>query len=310
MKTVCTLVFVLMLVLVVYLMHYRAWRIAFVKAAPRNSMTHAELIDGDRRWWIEKRTRNDYRREWHDVTVEKYTATDTNDLDLVKGWGFRALLEMEDPAHRDAWCLENFHKVWDHEKPFSGESFFDWIDYGSGKQVETTEYTRRALNKRSYHLMNVTEIEGSVVDFNVFSVEGNEDRTVVHLSFAITGEPVPTGTYLNVWNLDQRVHLLKEDHIDAPENSTSILYYKQGHASVTHGKPVKFAGEVGVGKNGQLLWSNPSSGHYRPALSQNLRFFRWMRDTHGIPFSAVEWRQEEHHGMYAYNATEWQSLFV
>ena len=193
MKTVCTLVFVLMLVLVVYLMHYRAWRIAFVKAAPRNSRTHAELIDGDRRWWIEKRTRNDYRREWHDVTVEKYTATDTNDLDLVKGWGFRALLEMEDPAHRDAWCLENFHKVWDHEKPFSGESFCDWIDYGSGKQVETTEYTRRALNRRSYYLMNVTEVEGSVVDFNVFTIEGKEDRIVVHLSFSVSGEPVPTG---------------------------------------------------------------------------------------------------------------------
>lgn len=275
-------------------------------------MTHAELIDGDRHWWIEKRTRNDYMREWYDRTVEKYTAaTDTNDLDLVKGWGFKALLEMEDPAHRDARCLESFYKVWHHEKPFSGESFFDWIDYGSGKQVETKKYTRRALNKRSYHLMNVTEIEGSVVDFNVSSVlEGNEDRTVVYLSFAITSEPVPTGTFLNVWNLDQRVHLLKEDHMNPPENSTnSILYYKQGHASVTHGKPVKFAGEVGVGKNGQLLWSNPSSGHYRPSLSHYVRFFRWMRDTHGIPFSAVEWRQKEHHGMYAYNATEWQSLF-
>ena len=304
MKTVCTLVFILMLVLVVYLMHYRAWRISFVK------VPYAELIDGDRRWSIEKRTRNDYRREWDDV-IEKYTATDTNDLDLVNGWGFRALLEMEDPAHRDAWCLESFYEVWDREEPFSGESFFDWIDYGSGwqQQLETTEYTRRALNRRSYYLMNVTEVEGSVVDFNVFTIEGNEDRIVVHLSFSVSGEPVPTGTYLNIWNLDQRLHLLKEDHFDAPENSR-IQYYKQGHASVTHGKPVMYAGEFGVGKNGQLLWTDPSSGHYRPALSHTLRLFRWMRDTHGIPFSAVEWRQEDHRSKKSLTATEWQSLFV
>ena len=167
--------------------------------------------------------------------------------------------------------------------------------------------------------MNSTEIEASVVNFHVVDPTIGNNRKILTLRFATDHRTVPEGDWSSVWGVDRRLYLLRVGTFPVNEDSSILLgndYWKVGHCSVTDGTPVLHAGEIGVGENGALLWTNPQSGHYRPRLQHVQNFYHWMRDAlPEIPSlrDAVDWRPLPD-GTYSKTHTnvkliEWEALF-
>jgi len=233
--------------------------------------TWATLYDNETQqtWLIRKRPAEYYLEKWQKLVDEQYSRTDMiNELDLPSGIGFRGVLEMEDG--RDFMCLIDFFRIWAKEEPFSGEPFFRWLDYGSGKQIEETRETkcdRQRLNHRRYGFLNETEREAAVVELRVkqtYTISEQDNVTVwqmtprVQAVFAVSQQPVPEGIWLSVWDLNQRLHLIREEHVLTPD--LPFDHWKMGHGSVLHGRPALYAGEMGISGDGIVGHTIPESG--------------------------------------------------
>jgi len=269
-----------------------------------DSSMMAVLIDGDKHWYIRKREL-EYYKDAFEVLEQSYRGQDESQLDIVTALGRKAVLEMEDSRGRVPACLDSFYKIWQSEEPFSGENFFAWLDYGSGRMLDSEKCDREKLNYVSYYFMNEKEIESSEVNL---TVKKNESNSTVLLTFAKSGKVVPSGKYASIWGVDKKLYVFQDGDCH-PDTGNGIAHrYWQGHCSLTHGAPVLHGGEMGIGENGTLLWTNPQSGHYRPQLLHVRNFFRWMRDTIGAPRSAVEWRPLTE-GKPIPTPDEWEAIF-
>jgi len=195
---------------------------------------------------------------WENQVVNKYKANDTkNQLDIISGIGMGGVFEMEDG--RDAKCLESFYAIWKSEQPFSGENFFYWLDRGSGRNVAIS-CTRDRLNQQRYAIYSEAEKEASVVELWTESSSDDEDvENKVWAIFSGTKTAVPEGRWLTVWDVDHRLYMLKDERYPSPDHPFEYVM-KRGHCSVTQGKPVLYAGEVVIGKDGEVLYTYPKSG--------------------------------------------------
>lgn len=108
----------------------------------------------------QRKSLQEFEKEWEDLANQFYrpsndtagsTTTMTNNqhhtrqqLDIITALGFPTpLLEMEDG--RDFWCLDSYHYLWSTQEPFSGLSFFEWLN---ATDIESEECSRIRLNRR------------------------------------------------------------------------------------------------------------------------------------------------------------------
>lgn len=297
----------------------------------KSNTTHAFMIDSrtGRQWLVEKQSMEHYEAEFIDLVDRKYRTKNTSSqLDILNSLGLGAVLEMEDG--REYKCLASFHEQWRDElwrkaDLFSGEPFLEWLDYGSGRDLNSAICDRERLNRRRYQMLNRTELETSLVEFrnntyaetpNDISDNDNQSNTtlltttslfnIVQAVFTATEEPVPPGLWLSVLDLNHNFYIFQGGKIAAPDQPFD--YWKRGHGSVTGGRPVLYAGEMMIDRQGRVDSIVPDSGHYRPKLQHSKALYRWI---HGIVGSAaqttIDWRP-------ARSATElertvWNTLF-
>ena len=82
------------------------------------------------RWWV--------RKESEQVLVDrlfagknKYIGPNGTLSVVYTARGDRGVLEAEDPFVRNYSPLAVYYEHWRSQLPFSGEPFFEWLDYGS-----------------------------------------------------------------------------------------------------------------------------------------------------------------------------------
>jgi len=275
-----------------------------------------------RQWLIQKRTLQEYEDERMDLANRTYKAnnndnnesTSLHQLDIISAIGLVAVLEMEDG--RDFRCLRPYYKQWKTEVPFSGEPFFDWMDYGSGKKAVTDLCSRKKLNAIRYGMLKAQTVESSVVEFRRRTVRRTLDHradsedinnrnkkntsntiteTMVQAVFVETQQPVQGGSWLSIWDLQERLHLIRGGYFMAqhqPQQQPKFFLWKQGHGSVTHGRPVLYAGEMNIGDAGRVQYTIPKSGHYRPQKEHTRALYQWLRRQVGgeVARTAIDWK--------------------
>jgi len=264
-----------------------------------------------------RKSLQEFEQEWEDLANRFYrptndTASSTTrnqhtrlqELDIITALGFpTALLEMEDG--RELWCLDSYHYLWSKEVPFSGQPFFEWLN---DTDIESEECSRARLNRRRYVKFNATQIEESVVELRSLH------NAVVQVVFAHNQEPVPDGTWLTVWGVDERLYMLRDTRVPT-ENGEPFEYYTQGHCSVTHGRPVLYAGEMSIFHQGIVVFTFPNSGHYRPGVNHSLAFRDWMVEQVGdVARKRIQWMPCEiclqNSGRGNATREEWEALFA
>ena len=289
---------------------------------PQSNATHALMVDTrtGTHWMVEKHSIEHYDADFLDLMNRKYKPHNASfQLDIISALGPAAVLEMEDG--REYKCLGSFHKVWSSE-PFSGEPFLDWLDFGSGRELDSELCNHMHLNRRRYQMLNQIELEASRVEFHTETLvhinhDYNDDnqnattmsnaREMVYAAFAATQLPVEPGLWLAVLDLNHNLYLIKEGFF--PARDQPFDYWKRGHGSVTGGRPVLFAGEmVTVGRRGRVGYVIPNSGHYRPQLKHSKAFYRWIRDLVGdAAQTAIDWRPKD--SASKSELKEWGTLF-
>ena len=256
-----------------------------------------------------------YEQEMEDLINRIYrpqnnTTNQTLQLDIVRVMGIGGVLEMEDG--REIWCLEEYYKLWKNQQPFSGQPFLEWLDHpynnsGSTEVMESKSCPRRVLNHRRFSKFNTSQIEASRIEFRVLH------HKLVQAVFVQSQQPVPDGTWDIIWDVNKRLYLSKEDYIYT-SHGEPFEYYRLGHCSVTHGRPVLFAGEVVIGPWGLLVRVYPESGHYRPTTRHTIHFFEWMKGKLGDPVGKkVKWMPcqscEDYLDDKNKTMQEWEALF-
>lgn len=221
------------------------------------------------RWWIKKQSRENLDRELRKIQAKYAKMAGQGELSIAKG--MQGVLELEDPKVGRP-CLIPYYRHWLSQVPFSGEPFFQWLDYGSGRHLELPICSRKRVDGNHIEFFDVTERRNAMVDLNI-SAQGD----TVRLLFAHTRLPVPRGEWLFVWGRDKRLYLVREQRA------------KFIHMSVFVEEPVLHAGELQVGSEGKLLSINPDSGHYGPKIEHVHYFFRYLTDL-GMLRHAVDWQ--------------------
>lgn len=190
-----------------------------------------------------------------------YMGTDQNTtVDIIRAIGTEALVEAEDPKLRNMYPLQEFLQVWKTQAPFSGEPFFQWLDFGSGRFASSESNTRAEIEEEYCHVMDDEARAKAVVIPRIETVEsdgeigqGGNEKVQVILRYEFADLPVESGYLLFVWGLDDKLYV-------HPDQST--LFH---HICFFHARPVRAAGEIYVGEHGALqeIWND--SGHYRPS---------------------------------------------
>jgi hypothetical protein len=278
-------------------------------------------------WMVQKHSMEHYEAEFIDLLDRKYRPKNTSSqLDILSSLGLGGVLEMEDG--RFFQCLASYHEVWRDEvwqeaRPFSGEPFLEWLDYGSGRDFDSEMCSRERLNQQRYQMLNRTELKASLVEFrketyvettNENSDDDNQNNTtttttsvrdMVQAVFTATQQPVRPGLWLCVLDLNHNLYLFEGGKFPAPDQPFD--YWKRGHGSVTGGQPVLYAGEIMIEAAGRVSYIVPKSGHYRPKLQHSKAFYRWIRGIVGdAAQTAIDWRRAS---STESARTVWESLF-
>jgi len=257
------------------------------------------------------------------------------------------LMEAVDPrGHRRAYCYTkdwlkeqlmfngtDCYDRWREEKPFSGQHFFEWLDFGStcleDKSKEWEDHEKKWKCK-SYPFLNREQR----LQHEVY-ITPSEDNQKLVARFKHNDEFVPeSGDYpvgpphTYVWGLDEVFRI-------APAMCKS--YDKKcvkGKKVIKHmvlfsGKPALGAGEIYVGKNGTIWGINFKSGHYFPDIKSVTIMYQWVKDNN-FNTSTLNWigrnYTEPEPGMWSeeecgerttiesiktvgYNALEWPDVF-
>lgn len=249
---------------------------------------------GGEHWWSPKRDKKALVEELFS-RIPLYASSDTGHaLDILRAGGegdkkYAYYLEGEDPKFRNASTLWKMYKVWTAETPFSGEPFFQWFDYGSGRTATYGKHSRGEIEEDYCPAMNDTERAKAVV---IPHVDHDEDRVV--LRYESADLPVEGGEMLFVWGLDDRIYV----HANEGTHFHHVCFFRS--------RPVKMAGEIVVGKHGALLEVWNDSGHYKPTDRHLREFYRHLRATlPDMTPTMVAWKSE-HTKM---TAQQWTRFF-
>uniref|UniRef100_A0A7S0AZG4 Uncharacterized protein n=1 Tax=Minutocellus polymorphus TaxID=265543 RepID=A0A7S0AZG4_9STRA len=184
-------------------------------------------------------------------------------------------------------CFSLYHRRWMEQEPFSGVPFYDWLDFGSGKNITPVDYEahpelrnrgwgidcpKEKFNDRKLHYLNQEERKQYAVDLTPF-----KNGELVRVTYQKSGAPIDDDTevYLFVLSIDGMLYVIPDAH-------QSI-----GHSTLIASEPALAAGELLIGKKGRLEDVEFSSGHYRGRVSSFVAMYNWMIDL-GLNTSSVD----------------------
>jgi len=210
-----------------------------------------------------------------------------------------ALLEALDPRMRrdNHHCFRIYYELWRREIPFSGQEFFEWLDFGRGQAVVdesmSSHCTKAAFLDRQMHSFFTDEER---LKHEVSFVSPNkEGKLVARYTHSNVDVPESLGShpYTYIWALDGSFYI-------AP---------KVKHMKILSGHPALGAGEIYVGKTGQVKGINFNSGHYRPGIHTAAIMYQYFRDR-GYNTSALNWFGRKSWSSKDCNTTNWLSIDV
>jgi hypothetical protein len=253
--------------------------------------------------------------------MKTYCRKSIKEIDVVHGLGIGAVLEMVDPmGGRNFGCLAQYFYNWTYTNS-SGqdddlprfpvfESFFDWLDFGKGRDVQlidmrrdgnqTIDCPRSDFDLKRHRKFTATERARTEIQLVDARNETN-GHGIVNVSFAQSHVPLYNGEWLLTWGPDRKMYVLDErwgndgDGFEPEDPEEERIHY--GHATFFCGRPVLFAGLVYVVNNGTVAWISMSSGHYKPTLPYMLNFYEFLRDEKSINVTAIEWREHSNESL-------------
>ncbi|KAL7553655.1 hypothetical protein ACHAWF_016963 [Thalassiosira exigua] len=193
-----------------------------------------------------------------------------------------AVLEAEDIRghHRSTYCFKNYYARY-QEEPFSGETFFEWLDFGRGGRIlqETGKRTtgdKKCADKAKFdrdlvYYFNETERYQHEVN-----LEMSESGDALIARYRHSGDVVERSRskkhpHMYVWDLEERF-LMADPMIFEHEFGGSFK-----HTGLTASMPAISAGEIYVGDHGSVVGMDFSSGHYRPTIVALSAMYHWLK---------------------------------
>jgi hypothetical protein len=214
--------------------------------------------------------------------MQKYIKKSDDEVDLLHGIGFQGVIRMIDPmGGRTHRCLEKHFQYWaniteDIPREPVFESFFEWLDYGEGRNIEMGSFcSKRVFDEKRYLKYTATERARTELRFDV-----DEIGRISRAFYAYSNQTVNSGVYVFVWGRDRKIYILDESKRDDR---------RIGHATFFCGRPVLHAGELRI-RHGTIAWISDRSGHYKPTLSNHRNLYEFLRFEKGINVKTLEWR--------------------
>mmetsp|Transcript_4348 Transcript_4348/g.9499 ORF Transcript_4348/g.9499 Transcript_4348/m.9499 type:complete len:566 (-) Transcript_4348:142-1839(-) len=257
-------------------------------------------IHNGQRWWSRRVTLQE-EKEIMLKLFDKYRGP-PGSIDIVSGHKeyknqASAVLEAEDPrGHRSFYCYQNYYYRYRDEPPFSGEMFFDWLDFGSGKHILDDDErgarlhpmkrdkvcSKKNINREKIHCLNATGRLWHEVNF-----EMSDDGNSLIARYRQSGKLVPKSSgarhpHLYMWDLNE-TFFVADDTLYEERFGGSFK-----HTSILASAPGLSAGEVYVGNNGTVFGINYVSGHYRPSIRQTALMYQWFQKK-GLNLNAFHW---------------------
>jgi hypothetical protein len=187
--------------------------------------------------------------------------------------GIMHWLEATDPSHRYGGNLKYWYNIWKDADTTDG--FWEWLDNGPGKDMDTEECTRETLDKSQVKYLTIIERES-------YFVEPKDGL----LRYTQSGDVVD-GPKIFVMD---------------PKGAFYMGDKKRGrfhHSSFLAGSPVLVAGSA-VLAQGKFTELTPHSGHYRPRKEDFQDFAQKLKDE-GVSEEIFEFVvkevHDEHFGM-------------
>ena len=147
-------------------------------------------------------------------------------LDIDNPDNIGALLEAEDPrGHRFHMCFSLYHRRWMEQEPFSGVPFYDWLDFGSGKNITPVDLDahpelrnrgwgidcpKEKFNDRKLHYLNLEERKQYAVDLTPY-----QNGQHVRVTYRQSGAPIDdeAEVYLYLLSLlDRQLYVIPDAH--------------------------------------------------------------------------------------------------
>ncbi|KAL3662408.1 hypothetical protein V7S43_012735 [Phytophthora oleae] len=187
-------------------------------------------------------------------------------------------LEALDEQHRYGFHLRAFHKAWKQEmieekggRTSEDASFFHWLDYGNGKNLDLPECTQQELRTTRVEYCNAEQRKQYELKF-----VSNGEEEEIGVQYAASGVVVHTderSKWIFVLDLSGRMYLGRK---------------RKGrfhHSSFVSSAPILAAGKIII-KNGIILAIEPHSGHFKPRL-ENLLVLCSILVNHGVNIDSV-----------------------
>jgi len=262
-----------------------------------DSMNTTKSSHNNATWWNRKIT-----LEEGDFTFDRFEEYRGPPGSLSVNVG--QLLEAVDPReHRRAYCYKkkdgspsDCYDEWRKEKPFSGQHFFEWLDFGSTcleKKMKDWNEHEVGYKCKSYPFYD----NKKRLEHEIYFTQSKDKKKLIarykHDDEFVTesgdyhskGQP---HTYM--WGLNKVFYIAKAKKCKTSMNDSRCIDGKKAakHMKILSGHPALGAGEIYVGKNGTIEGINYSSGHYKPDIKSVTMMYQWMKDEH-LNTSALNW---------------------
>ena len=222
------------------------------------------------------------------------------------------LCEVIDPRGHRSYCFRKYLKEWKRQEPFSGQHFFEWLDYGAGRQALQRKRGRNkdrcnkmscelsCFDKRTHQYLD----DEAVVKHEMYIAPSQDGRDLI-ARYKHNDELVPESgddndnAYTYMWNLNRSFYISPGE---------------VQHMTLLSGQAALSGGKLYIGKNGRLWGINYSSGHYKPEIRAAAMMYQHFKDK-GYNTSALYWigRAGRERGRHPWSTrdcqkTEWERI--
>ncbi|EJK72763.1 hypothetical protein THAOC_05670, partial [Thalassiosira oceanica] len=272
--------------------------------------TAVELSNGsDQLRWYARPTTRSNETERMKRFFEKYSGP-YGSIDIVHARNTfelksAAIAEAEDPKGHRRNCFKYYFLDYWREEPFSGMTYFDWLDYsdqGRSKYIHKkprTKCSEKFMANAKIHFFSDEEKEDVAI-----RIEPAGEKLVAR--FESSGNLLrPTANcepYLYIFDLQRNLYVVDESF-------DSEKYGKIKHTALSSGRPVLAAGSIFVGDNGSIQAISFDSGHYHPWMPAAAFMHRWM-DNQGLNTSAIRLMGHERWKSTDCNKLNWTSVDI
>lgn len=232
-----------------------------------------------------------------------------------------AVFEAVDPRGHRKTCLKHYVPRWRNENPFSGQHFFDWLDFGNGMNIlevneekiknhdptaikhmeNDADCFKKYMDGDDAHYMNDSERA-----FHKVYITNSQDGTDLIWRYKHNDELIPESEkddpHLYVWDLEKTFYI-----VDSRWNKRKFGEIK--HTSILAGRPALAAGKAYFGKGGAIWGINFASGHYRPKIPAITMMYEWHKEHH-FNLTAMNWVGRNGWSESVCAETDWASLRI